>query len=215
MNTSLSTIARVSGALVILGCALVLASAALYMFVKDAKGPIIFGQPPREWLRLVGEHLALWRWATIVFLAGPLMTVAGFAGLTALLGKSGDPGFGQMALLAAALGAAFWITNLAARLTVDPWAAKELARTGAIPEAYTAISAWTSALYVVYTILTFAGLAAYGGAILASSPLPGWVGWTAIIYGIAGLLFFALMRDAPPFLHYLVPIVIGVLLLIA
>ena len=213
MNAGFLTIAHVSGALLILGCALTLSGATLYMFVKDPHGPIIFGQAPREWLRLVGEHAALWRWATKLFIAGPIVTVVGFAGLTAQFGKSGDPGFGQMALLAVTLGVAFWITNLAARLMVDPWAAQALAQQGEVPDLYAAVSAWTGALYVVYTILTFASLALYGGAILASASLPGWVGWTAVVYGIAGLVFFGLLRDAPPFLHYLVPIMLGALLL--
>jgi hypothetical protein len=47
MNASLSTIGHVSGALLTLGCALVLTGATLYRFVKDAKGPIILGQSPR------------------------------------------------------------------------------------------------------------------------------------------------------------------------
>jgi hypothetical protein len=215
MNAGSIIFAHVSGALLVLGCALTLTGATLYGFVKDPKGPLIFGQSPREWLRLVGEHAALWRWATLPFIAGPIVTVVGFVGLTSLLAKSGDPGFGQMGLLAVALGATLWITNLAARLTVDPWAAQALAQRGEVPEIYTAISAWTSPLYVIYTILTFAGLSVYGGAILASSLLPGWVGWISVAYGIAGLALFALMRDAPPLLHYIIPIMLGVLLLLA
>jgi hypothetical protein len=69
-------------------------------------------------------------------------------------------------------------------------------------------------LFVIYTILTFAGLSLYGGAILTSMLLPGWAGWTAVIYGVAGLIVFAIVRDAPPFVHYLVPILIGILLLL-
>jgi hypothetical protein len=175
---------------------------------------MIFSQPPHEWLRLVGEHQSLWRWSTILFIAGTIVTLMGAAGLTALLQGARDPGFAQLGLLAFAVGAALWIVTQAARLTVEPWAAKALADTGAIPDVYTAVTLWTGALFVIYTILTFAGLSLYGGGILTSTLLPGWAGWIAVIYGVVGLIAFAVVRDMPPFVHYLMPIVIGTLLLV-
>lgn len=205
---------HIAGALLILGCFTVMFGASFYMFVKDPNGPVIFGQPPREWLRLVGEHADMWTWATIPFMAGPIVTVLGFAGLQTLLRGAGDQGYGQLGLMAFAFGAALWVINLAARLTIDPWATKALTATGAIPDVYTVVSSWMGVLYVIYTILTFVGLSLYGVAILNSTLLPGWAGWVAVAYGIFGLVYFAVTRDAPPFMHYLVPIVIGVLLLI-
>jgi hypothetical protein len=204
---------HIYGATLILGCALVLTGATLYMWVKDPKGRVIFGQPPREWLRLVGEHQRMWRWSTVPFLAGPIITLMGQAGLAALLRGAGDPGFAEIGLLATGFGALLWVINLAARLTVDPWAAKALAASGEVPESYTAVSLWTSTLYVIYTNLTFAGLSLYGAAILTSTLLPAWAGWLAMVGGALGLAEFAILRDAPPFMHYLIPIVIGVLLL--
>lgn len=209
------TTPHVAGALLILGSILFLSGAGSYAFARDRGGPMIFGQPPRVWLRLVGEHPSLWRWATLLFIAGTIVTVMGFGLLTTQLRGAGDPGFAQLGLLAAAFGAALWVVNLAARLTIDPWAARLLAETDVIPESYTAISLWAGALYVIYTILTFAALAVYGGGVVATSLLPGWAGWAAIVYGLAGLVFFAVIRDAPPFLHYLMPILLGILLLLA
>ncbi len=209
------SVPQMAGALLILGSVIVLSSAALYMFVRDESTPIIFGQPPRVWLRLVGKHPSLWFWATLSLIAGPIVTLMGFGLLSALLHGAGDPGYAQLGLLALAFGAVLWVINLAARLSIDPWAAKLLAETGAIPESYTAISLWTGVLFAIYTVLTFAALALYGGAILATPSLPHWVGWASILYGLAGLVYFAVMRDAPPFLHYLMPVLLGVLLLLA
>ncbi|HEX9039146.1 MAG TPA: hypothetical protein VF808_19350 [Ktedonobacterales bacterium] len=215
MQVSALTMSRVAGTLLILGCLAVLTGAGMYAFVKDPNGPIIFGQPPREWLRLVGEHADLWTWSTIPFMAGPIVTILGLAGLQTLLRGAGDQGYAQVGLMAFAFGAALWTVSLAARLTVDPWAAKALAATGAIPDVYTAVSAWMSVLYVIYTILTFVGLSLYGVAMLNSSLLPNWAGWVSLVYGILGLVYFAIMRDAPPFMHYLIPIMLGVLLFLA
>lgn len=214
-GVALWSTSQLAGALLILGSVLVLSGAGSYAFVKDKDGPLIFGQPPREWLRLVGEHLSLWRWATLLFISGPIVTVMGFGLLTTLLRGAGDQEFAQLGLLAVALGAVVWVIHLAARLTVDPWAARMQAQTGAIPESYTAITMWTGVLYVVYTILTFTALVLYGGAMLAATLLPHWVGWVSVCYGLAGLVFFAVARDAPPFLHYLMPILLGALLLLS
>ncbi len=211
---ALWSVPRMAGALLILGSVIVLSSAALYMFVRDESTPIIFGQPPQVWLRLVGKHPTLWRRATLSFIAGPIVALMGFGLLSAVLHDAGDQGYAQLGLLALAFGAVLWVINLAARLSIDPWAAKLLAETGAIPESYTAISLWAGVLFAIYTILTFAALALYGGAILATPALPPWVGWASILYGLAGLVYFAVMRDAPPFLQYLMPILIGIALLI-
>lgn len=208
------TFRQLTGGALIVGCVVMLSGAASYGFVRDPHGPLIFGQPPREWLRLVHEHARLWRWSTVLFIGGTLVTVLGQALLAALLRAAGDPGYAEVALVAFAMGAALWAINLAARLTVDPWAGAELARTNAIPESYTALTRMTGVLWVIYTILTFAGLSVLGGALLASHTLPGWVGWAAVVYGVVGLGLLAATRDAPPFLHYLMPLLMGILLLL-
>jgi hypothetical protein len=68
---------------------------------------------------------------------------------------------------------------------------------------------------VIYTILAFSALAAYGVAILSTHVLPRWVGWLSIVYGLAGLVLAGVTAgNVPPFLNHLMPIVIGVLLLL-
>ncbi len=72
---------------------------------------------------------------------------------------------------------------------------------------------WTQALFVIYTLLAFSALVAYGGAMLSTRVLPQWMGWLAIAYGLAGLGLMGFTGDVPPFLYYLLPMVIGILLL--
>jgi hypothetical protein len=50
--------------------------------------------------------------------------------------------------------------------------------------------------------------------VLSTLVLPHWVGWLAIVYGLAGLRLLGFTGDAPPFLHYLMPLLIGILLLL-
>lgn len=186
-----------------------------YMLVRDKNGPIIFGQPPREWLRLVHKHPRPWRWATIAFMCAALATPVGLALLSMLLRSAGDPGFSAAGLLTFAAGTILWVIVLAARLSIDPWAGRELAATSAVPNMYEPISQWNGVLFAIFTILAFGGMTAFGAAILATSLLPHWLGWSAIIYSVLGLAQFALTRDSLPALHSTLPLMVGIVLLVA
>jgi hypothetical protein len=107
-----------------------------------------------------------------------------------------------------------WVINLAFRLSIDAWTAQETARTAVIPEFYVPLTRWTGLLFVIYTVLAFSALTVYGEAVLSTSVLPRWVGWLAIVYGLAGLGLLGVIGDAPPFLHHLMPLLIGILLLL-
>jgi hypothetical protein len=141
------------------------------------------------------------------------VTALGLAMFTSLLRGAGDRIFSLLGLLAFAFGAVFWVISLAFRLSIDPWAAQETAKTAVIPEFYVPLTCWTGVLFVIYTVLAFSGLVAYGGAILATPVPPQWVGRLSIVYGLAGLGLLGITKDAPPFLHYLIPMLIGILLL--
>jgi hypothetical protein len=211
------TASRTTGVALILGSVVMLGGATVYAFVKDVNGPLIFGQPPREWLRLIDAHTATWRWATILFIVGTLVTLCGWELLARQFQQAGDPGFTGVGLLALAIGATLWLIALAFRLSAELWAAQAAAATRAVPDSYAPLAAWSSALFVLYTILTFGGLALYGAAMLVSplSPLlPQWLGWVSIVYGLAGLVLLGVSRDAPPFLHYLPTLLIGVILVL-
>ncbi|HEY6408814.1 MAG TPA: hypothetical protein VIY29_15240, partial [Ktedonobacteraceae bacterium] len=165
-------------------------------------------------LRLVFAHPRRWQWATLLVISGVIVTILGLTLLTILLRDAGDRMFSQLGLVAFVFGAVLLVIHMAFGLRVDPWAAQEAARTEVLPEFYVPLTLWLHALFVIYTILAFSALAAYGGAVLVTGVLPHWVGWISIVYGLAGLGLLGFTGDAPPFLHYLMPIVIGVLLLL-
>jgi hypothetical protein len=212
--TAWGTARHLTGLALVVGCTIFGVGATLYMYVRDKGGPVIFGQPTAVWLRLVHEHPRLWRWATVPFGAGVPVIVLAETELALLLRAAGDPGWAPLGLVATVLGAVPWLVNLAARLVVDPWAGAQQAATGAVPDVYEPLARWNGALFVIYTVLTFAGLGLFGAALLATSLLPGWLGWAAIAYGLAGLALLAITRDAPPFLHYLPVLAIGIGLLV-
>ncbi len=70
----------------------------------------------------------------------------------------------------------------------------------------------------IYVVMAFLAQAAIGGAIVLSSGLlPVWIGWVTIVWNIAWLVVLALFarRDMYyPILHYVMPLVIGIALLV-
>ncbi len=214
LNSGFWTFQHITGITLIVGCLLFLSGAGSYSLIRDEKGRMIFGQPPRAWVTMVHNHRALWRRATLLFISGTLITVAGLAGLTDTLAEGSTVRLARISLLAFVIAAALWVILLSFRLTVDPWAGEHLARTNTMPDTYEPLRLWLGPLFVIYTVLMFLGLALLGVAVLGTSTLPQWVGWLAIVYGLAGLALLAALRDAPPLLHYLAPLMMGILLVL-
>ena len=181
---------KMSGSMIILGSVLFLIAAFL---------PIsrVFPEPSAvRKLEIIRDAPNAWLVAQICFALGALVTVIGIA-LVAY--RFRDQSFavlmqGSMPVLV--LGALLWIWHVYAR-TVDPAAFAE----GALP-------AWP---LVLYFYLTPTGLAFFGVALLRSA-LPPWVGWLMI--GSMALFFVitVIFRDIPPFVFYVITLVIGVVL---
>jgi hypothetical protein len=203
---------RFAGCTLLLGCFLFMGAASLIL--RDAQGNFSVNLPPRAALLLIAAQTTRFEWSTSLFLSGVIVTALGFALLIRLLWESGERTFSLLALIASLLGLVLLVIYLAFWLGVDPFAAQETARTGVVPDYYLPLTMWTTALFRVYTALAFSALALAGGALLISQVLPRWLSWTAIVYGLVGLALFAYAHDIPPFVHYLVPIVMGILLLL-
>ena len=74
------------------------------------------------------------------------------------------------------------------------------------------------ALVVIFVALIFLGEAAFGASILRTRLLPGWVGWVTIIWNLAWLAILPVARPQDmyyPWLFYVAPEVIGIMLLVA
>jgi hypothetical protein len=211
-DRTLWTERRLTGTTLILGAVLFLIGAV--MPLTDAKGNFIYSLPPQQWLRVIFDHPFLWQWANMLFISGVVVTVLGFVMLTSLLRDAGDRAFSLLGLIAFVFGAVLWVLIVAFRMSVDPWAAQEMIRTAMLPDFYVPLILWIHTLGVIYTVLVFLALGAYGGAVLSTRTLPRWIGWFAIVYSLAGLGLYAYSHDVPPLLHYLLPIVIGILLLL-
>jgi hypothetical protein len=76
---------------------------------------------------------------------------------------------------------------------------------------------WVYAPIVVYIFLSFLAQAIFGFAILRTNLLPGWVGWTAILWCLGWMIALPIARPKDmyyPWLYYVVPLLIGITLLL-
>jgi hypothetical protein len=75
---------------------------------------------------------------------------------------------------------------------------------------------WLYAPIVLFVVLAFLGQAVFGAALLQTALLPSWVGWAAIVWNLAWLVILPIARRRDiyyPWLHYAVPLLIGITLL--
>ena len=204
---------RFTGIALILGCFLFLG--ALGLIPRDAQGNFMVILPLREQLLVIATQTSLFQWSFSLIISGLIVTLLGLAMLTLLLRDAGDRTFSSLALIASLFGDVLVVIYIAFPLGIAPMAAQDTVRTGVVPGYYVQLTLWTQPLFVIYTILAFSALAAYGGAILSTHVLPHWVGWFALVYALAGLVLAGFTAgNVPPFFHHLMPILIGVLLLL-
>jgi hypothetical protein len=76
---------------------------------------------------------------------------------------------------------------------------------------------WIYAPIVAFVVLAFLAQAVFGAALLRTSLLPGWVGWTTILWNLVWLVVLPIARPKNiyyPWLHYVAPLLIGIMLLL-
>ena len=128
-----------TGIVLILGGVLFLASAWIPLTLgpptplTDSKGTAIYLLPPQEVLGVVFHHQALWWWTNAFFMGSTLVTLLGLALLTTLLREAGNRIFSQLGLILFVLAATLWLIQRAVPLSIDPWAAQQMARRGPLP----------------------------------------------------------------------------------
>jgi hypothetical protein len=142
------------------------------------------------------------------FLLAALVTVIALALWTAGLRDRGDRILSLLGLLVFTFASVFWVLHLSIRMTVMVQAAQEWAAAGAAPPWFEPWRSWAALLFAIYSVLAYAGLAAYGGAWLTLGQRPRWPGWICVFAGLAA----APLGGLPLFIH--VPLwIVGILIL--
>jgi hypothetical protein len=76
---------------------------------------------------------------------------------------------------------------------------------------------WLQTLIVVHVVLNFLAQAIFGASLLQTGILPGWVGWATILWNLACLVYLPIFHPRDiyyPWLNYVAPLIIGVMLLV-
>lgn len=200
----------IAGGLLILSFALFAVGSSLPL-VGQRGNQRIYTLPSEDQLDAIGHNPGAWRWANVLMGAAAILLVSGLALVAALLG---DATLARLGLTIFTIAAVMWVVFSAYRATVPIQVADMMASGGSIPAYHQALAQWAGALFTTYATLAFLSLAAYGGAIIQTGLLAGWVGWATVIFSLGLLLLMLVMGDTLPYFHYLPPLLIGILLLI-
>ena len=176
-----------------------------------------FERPLEEMLPAVEARRRRWIWIHSWMVAGTLVSVLAMTSLVRFLGDDEGVVPASTALVVFASGCLAFLVSLAIRLTSTPRAADETVRTGTVPEAYRSRHRLASALYTGHMLLSYATFSLLGGAMLAGSLFPRWLGWFGVVAGLIGLAGFTLLRGGPfgpPIIAHSFGLLTGIVLLL-
>ena len=170
------------------------ASLLVLSFVVFGVGGILYtGRAIWKWPAGQTPRYLLWERGFVI--AAVLATVLGLVLLEDMLNSAGDSGAARSGMVTYVFGA---VVVVVAETT------------------YLGSREWVYPQIVFYVVLAFLAQAAFGVALLQTDFTAGWVGWTAIIWNLAWLVFLPILspRDIYfPVLHHVAPLIIGIALL--
>lgn len=182
------TAQRIAAQLLVGGSVVFLVGAAIGV-------PAVFTErDPAIRLRLLQDNLSSWQLAQPLYALGPLLVASGVGVLaTSVVGRGARIAI-VIAFLALLLGAIAWAVSVSSRAFRIPEFAS-----GTLP-------AWP---FNTYVLLTIAGTASLAVGLL-TRPFPQWIGWVTLGLDFAFLAGYLYFKDIPPFVFYLLFLVIGV-----
>lgn len=187
----------------IVAAAIVVLGSILFLIAAFSPAARVFAESDAERkLQMILADRRAWTNSQWLFSLGALVTAAGLLLVVLYDGGPLAVPWSYLAVATLLVGAGLWSWHVYLR-AVDPQAFVR----GALP-------AWH---FVAYTLATQAGLATLGFVIArmdAQSRLPGWLGW--LLMGSCALLFilYLLFKDMPPFVYYILTLLLGLMLLI-
>jgi hypothetical protein len=150
---------------------------------------------------IMNEHTG-WLLVNILFGAGGVIAVIGLALFAQHVQSVADsPGVklgGYVATAAAGLAALFWVIIVYNRAVLP----------AQVIASNLSINAW---MFPAYTLLTQLALIIVGFVLLQSG-YPAWLGWGMLVLAALSLVAFLVFKDMPPFVHYVLLLIMGIVL---
>lgn len=157
-----------------------------------------------EYLTIIANHKTNWYIIHGLFLLGVIVSVIGVQlfsqSLSYLRTETVYASIGNTLFV---FGAAFWVINIAFRVTVTVWAADRLVGTGNLYDSFRTWMDWSGILFSIYMVLAYASIGFFGLA--AREIVPGWASWFSIIFGFLGTVGYLVQLPiyAPPLMVHL------------
>ena len=177
---------------------LVLVAGSLFFIVAASLPPTaVFAESvPIKKLTIILNAQGTWAVMQFLFALGSLVAALGIGLVAYHFRNIQGSALAYLAFTAFVIGAALWSWHAYSR-AADPNAFVE----GTLP-------AWP---FVVYTLLTLAGLLLFG-LLLLRTGLPNWAGWVLIIGASLFFVLYLIFKDLPPGLHYLLTLFLGIMM---
>ncbi|MDX1436954.1 MAG: DUF4386 family protein [Anaerolineales bacterium] len=175
--------------------------------------PSIYGlfRPIEE----LAQKLPLSNWGFLAQLALVILVLAGFVVVTVLLQEAGDGTLGLTALVLLIVAVVLIALEGSFYPSINPWAAREAAKTGTVPELYLALHHWMNkSLQMVYMVFALLAYLGYGWSFLRTGLVPPWGAWAAIVWSLGWLAFTLVAQTTLPVAVFAWPWVVGIMLLI-
>jgi FtsH-binding integral membrane protein len=163
---------------------------------------VFAGSDSQKQLEYIQKDRRGWLVSCVLFGAGSVVAVVGLALFALHVQAIRDNAIVKLLLWLATAGAAFgalqWVIIVYQRATLP---LEKIFNNGNSNK-------WA---FPAYTILTQIALIIVGFVLLQTG-YPSWLGWGTVILAALSLLAFLVFKDMPPFTHYLIMLVIGIVL---
>ena len=171
---------------------------------------------PKEYLTLIYNHKTAWYFIAATFVVGVIITLFGLQLLSICLERSGKDVFPRIGFTAFAFGSAFWILNIAFRVTVTVWTADQLVENNKLEPLFHSMMQWTNLIFAIYMILAYFGIGCMGYSIYHINILPMWTAWLCIIFGFGGSVLYLCRVPFfdPPLMVHAPLIIMGIVILL-
>lgn len=211
LEPNYQTARKATGALLAVGSTIFLVAACVPF--NYAGSAMIYALPYRAWPAVIGANSTLWAWTGALLVAGSLLATFGAYLLSDNLRWRGEHLYSRIGSLAISFGALLLVLEAAFRVSAATWAQDAVTNPTSL-DLFVRISEWLKVTFVTYSVLTLAAFAAYGVSILRTNLISRWAGRISIGYALLGLVYLAIAADIPPFTHYMIFLLFGVLMLL-
>ena len=188
---------RLAGIVLIAGSLLFLIAAFMPISMR-----VFPESDPQRRVEIIEADRTGWNVSSTLFGAGSVVTVIGLLLFALHVQSASDNATLKLAsilaVIAAAVGAALWVIVVYGRITMSAqeWVSG------------VNVNTWMFPTYMILTQLAWIVI----GYTLAQTGYPGWLGWGMAGLSALSLVAFLILKDLPPFTHYVMTVIMGVVL---